>query len=73
MARRFSAKSRGYMLTYAFKKRKEQDGNCEDEWNYEMNENIHKIYRGHRDANCINGKFIEQVMSKSIGVQTDMK
>ena len=44
MARRFSAKSRGYMLTYAFKKKREEDNICENKWNYEMNEKIHKIY-----------------------------
>ena len=70
MVRRFSAKSRGYMLTYAFKKKKEEDDNYEMDWNYETNEKIHKIYRGHRGANCINGKFIEEVMSESIGIVT---
>ena len=29
---------------------------------YEYNEKIHKMYRGHRDANCIDGAFIERVM-----------
>ena len=44
MARRFLAKSRGYMLTCAFKKKREEDNICENKWNYEMNEKIHKIY-----------------------------
>ena len=47
MARRISAKSRGYMLTYAFEKKKEKDNTCECEWNYDTNESMHNIYRGH--------------------------
>ena len=58
------------MLTYAFKKKKEEDNTVEIDWNYDTNEKIHKIYRGHRDANCIDGKFIEEVMSESIGIVT---
>ena len=29
---------------------------------YEYNENIHNMYRGHRDVNFIDGAFIDRMM-----------
>jgi len=66
MCRRFSRKARGYMLGYRHQQlQREEEG--EDTFSdaketYEYNEKIHKMYRGHRDANCIDGAFIERVM-----------
>ena len=66
MCRRFSRKARGYMLGYRHKElqREEVDENTDSKVNlsYEYNKNIHKMYRGHCDTNCIDGVFIEQVM-----------
>lgn len=33
---------------------------------YQYSNKIHKMYRGHRDINCIDEDFIERVMSMSI-------
>ena len=36
------------------------------ETSYQYNENIHKIYRLHRDANCTDWKFIDEVIKECI-------
>ena len=75
MDQHFSAKARGYMLTYLHKlvKKKEQDENIKNAndtkpviWTYQYNKKIHKTYHGYRYMNCIDGKFIEIVMFMSI-------
>ena len=66
MSRKFSAKVRVYMLIYVYKREKGKQID-EKEWNYDTNDNIYKVYRGHRDANCINEVFIETVVRDSIG------
>ena len=66
MSRKFSRKARSYMLVYLHMKMKKQnDGNTID-ISYEDIEKLQKTYRSHRDANCIDGKFITQVMKQSI-------
>lgn len=35
---------------------------------YEYNEKVYKMYRGHRNANCIDGAFIGQVMLQCTGM-----
>ena len=35
-------------------------------------EKIQKIYRGYRNANCIDGIFVEEVLSQSIGTSKDV-
>ena len=39
-------------------------------WSHDYNERIHKIYRGHRDANIIENKYIEQVTKECIQLQS---
>ena len=39
------------------------------EWNFEYNEKNQKVYQGHRDANIIDGPFIDNVMRDNIGVK----
>ena len=39
-------------------------------WSHDYNEQIHKIYRGHRDANIIGKKYIEQVTKEYINLQS---
>ena len=73
MARKFSAKARGYMLAYSHKKM--QDEGCNDdtvkyEWNFEHNERIQKMYRLHRDVSVFDGRFIEKVLKESIKVES---
>ena len=63
MCRRFSRKARGYMLVYNHKAIKDETAGVEKKnVLYAYNEKIHKMYCGHRDANCINSAFIEKVM-----------
>ena len=66
MCRQLSQKVRGYILGYRHKElqREEVDENTDSKANlsYEYNEKIHKMYRGHHNANCIDGSFIERVM-----------
>ena len=54
------------MLGYRHKQlqREEVDETSDSNINetYDYNEKIHKMYRGYRDANCIDGAFIERVM-----------
>ena len=64
MCRKFSAKARGYMLAYSHKKLSVDD----TLWSYEYTEKIHKIYRSHRDVNCIDGAYIEKVLRESVGL-----
>ena len=66
MARKFSRKARSYMLAYMHQKI-EKENNLRDNNNsfYEI-EKLQKCYRGHRDANCFDGRFIEEVMKQSI-------
>ena len=73
MVNRFSAKARGYMMGY--KHRRVMINECEktDEnmiiWSHAYNERIHKLYRGHRDANTIEGKYIDKVLKECIKVE----
>jgi len=62
MCRKFSRKARGYMLGYRHKQLQKEEVGEDIKESYEYNEKIHKMYRGHRDANCIDGAFIERVM-----------
>ena len=66
MSRRFSRKARGHMLGYRYNEleKEEVDEKPDTKVNlsYEYNENIHKMYHGYRDENCIDGDFIERVM-----------
>ena len=66
MSRRFLAKARGYMLIYTHNELSEEDTIVE--WTFKKNEKIHKQYCIHRDANCIDGKFIEKLMRDIIGI-----
>ena len=72
MATRFSAHARGYMLGYLHKKITQEDedhnSKVKTEWLFSYNEKIHKIYRNHRDANIIEGSYIEAVMRECIGI-----
>ena len=74
MANRFSSKARSYMMGY--KHRRVMIDECENTekdmiiWSHDYNEKIHKIYRGHRDANIIEGQYIEKVMKECIQIKT---
>ena len=74
MANRFSAKARSYMMGY--KHRRVMIDECENTdndiivWSHDYNEKIHKIYRGHRDANTIEGHYIEKVLKECIQVKS---
>ena len=39
--------------------------------NFEDIERLQKTYCGHRDANCVYGKFIEDVMKASILIKSE--
>lgn len=60
MYRKFSAKTRRYMLAYHHKKIMDEDGvNDENDrvtWSFDNIERMHKVYRSHCDVNCINGR-----------------
>ena len=63
------------MMGYRHKelKREAVDENIDSKANlsYEYNKNIHKMYRGHRDTNFIDGTFIEQVMLQCTSIVID--
>ena len=42
-------------------------------WSHDYNKRIHKIYRGHRDANTIEGKYIDEVMKYYIQLKSFKK
>ena len=64
MARKFSRKARSYMLVYQhLRKMKELNGDNIDVTHVDI-EKLQKVYRGHRDANCIDGQFIMEVMKE---------
>ena len=69
MVRRFSAKARRYMLVYLHQKLSSLDGNMNIDKKYEMNKKLVKAYKSHRDACCFDGKFINNVIKESIGVE----
>ena len=77
MCRRFSAKARGYMLAYHHKALEKSNAKCKSESDtielkfssFEYNEKIYKIYRSHRNANSIDGAFIEQVIYECITIE----
>ena len=66
MVRKFSRRARRYMLTYSHAQLKHIDKIGEREWSFQQNERIFKLYSSHRDANSFDGKFIEDVLKKSI-------
>ena len=67
MCRKFLRKARSYMLVYLHNKlKKEANGGETETISYFKIEKLQKQYRGHRDANCFDGKFIENVMYESI-------
>ena len=61
MCQRISRKARGYMLGYKHKQLQREEVD-ESRDSYDYNKRIHKMYSGHRDANCIDGAFIKRVM-----------
>ena len=54
------------MLTYLHTQLKDNNTSGEREWSFQQNERIFKLYSSHRDANSFDGKFIEDVLKKSI-------
>ena len=74
MLNKFSAKARSYTMGY--KHRRTMIDNCEKSdkeiqmWSHDYNEQIHKMYRGHRDANTIEGKYIDKVTKDCIQLQS---
>ena len=48
---------------------KEADPQIKNQWNFEHNEKIQKIYRSHCDGNVIDGRFIEHVLKESAGIR----
>ena len=66
VTRFFLRKARSYMLVYLHIKMKKMNNTDEIDISYEDIEKLQKTYRGHRDANCIDGKFITDVMNQSI-------
>lgn len=80
MARRFAGRARGYMLAYMHMKMKEQEQSTPEEdskkevrikieKSHEYTEKIRKTYVSHRDANVIDGCFIESVIRECIIVE----
>ena len=57
------------MLVYSYKAKKTEEYN--NNWSFQYNNKIYKLYRGHQDDNYIDGKFIEPVMRYSIGVKLE--
>ena len=72
MCQRFSMKARRYMLVYhhlsVLKNEAGEAGSYLENGSLDYNEKLMKTYKSHRDANIIDGKFIERVMSECIGV-----
>ena len=60
--RKFSAKSRWYMITYS---------NIKDELTYSNIENFVKKIKTHRDVSKIDTSYIDEVWKKSIGVKIE--
>ena len=70
MVRKFSKRARRYMLTYLHQKVSKGDGNSgEITWDFNEIERIQGIYKSHRDASVFDGRFIQLVMNKSIGLE----
>ena len=59
-----------------YKHRRMMINDCEESgkemvtWSHDYNERIHKIYRGHRDANIIEEKYIDMVTKDCIQLQS---
>ena len=72
MRQHFAWKARRYMLVFHHQlllnsEAGEAGSYCKNRL-LDYNEKLMKIYKSHRDANIIDGKFIERVMSECIGV-----
>ena len=73
--RKFSVKASGYMLAYYHKKIMDEDGVNDEKdratWSFDDIERMHKIYRSHRDVNCIDGRYIKMVLRDSVGIKIE--
>ena len=56
------------MLTYSHIKRLRGEGKNAvlEDWNYDINEDIQKKYKCHRDAITFEGKFISNIINDAI-------
>ena len=64
MAREFSRKARSYMLVYQHLRRMKELNSNEIDVTHANIEKLQKVYRVHRDANCIDGQFIMEIMKE---------
>ena len=75
MVNRFSSKARRYMIGYMHKVVTENNGEIsskdDNEWSYEYNEKVHRVYKSHRDPCIFDFKYVNKVVNKCIGVKSE--